>query len=90
MSASGERGMLYLGNTYDLKKDKVTFYQAIRDGKELNVVSAIGHLYTVVKKNKTKTWEYPFWDTKWVPSHEINKKADKGKADFIDFITVEF
>ncbi|MHA1895213.1 MAG: DNA topoisomerase, partial [Candidatus Helarchaeota archaeon] len=68
-----------------LKKDKVTFYKAFRNGRELNIVSAIGHLYTVVKKDRTKTWEYPFWDVKWVPSHEVNK-SDKNKIEFINFI----
>ncbi|NHI91607.1 MAG: DNA topoisomerase I [Candidatus Lokiarchaeota archaeon] len=68
-----------------LKKDKVTFYKAFRNGLELNIVSAIGHLYTVVKKDKSKTWDYPFWDVKWVPSHEVNK-ADKSKVEFIEFI----
>ena len=56
---------------------KVSFYVSYRDGMELVVVSAVGHLYTIVQKRGG--WTYPVYDIKWVPSHRADKRASYTK-----------
>ena len=50
----------------------VPYYVAFRD-KEIFVVSALGHLYTIVDDQKGAN--YPVFKFKWVPKHLIEKKA---------------
>ena len=52
---------------------KVSYYLSYRDGMELVVVSAVGHLYTIVQKRGGYT--YPVYDIKWVPSHRADKRS---------------
>jgi len=54
------------------REGRVTYYLARRGGSELVVVSALGHLYSVVQEGKG--WTYPVFDTKWVPSHVADKR----------------
>jgi len=56
---------------------KVSFYISYRDGIELVVVSAVGHLYTIVQKRGG--WTYPVYDIKWVPSHRADKRSSYTK-----------
>ena len=56
---------------------KVSFYISYRDGMELVVVSAGGHLYTIVQKKGG--WTYPIYDIKWVPSHKADKRSSYTK-----------
>ncbi|MBT3283341.1 DNA topoisomerase I [Candidatus Bathyarchaeota archaeon] len=56
---------------------KVSFYISYRDGMELVVVSAVGHLYTIVQKKGG--WTYPIYDIKWVPSHKADKRSSYTK-----------
>jgi len=44
---------------------------------ELVVVSAVGHLYTIVQKKGG--WTYPIYDIKWVPSHKADKRSSYTK-----------
>ena len=62
---------------------KVSFYVSYRDGMELVVVSAVGHLYTIVQKRGG--WTYPVYDIKWVPSHRADKRASYTKP-YLDAI----
>ncbi|MHA1377282.1 MAG: DNA topoisomerase I [Candidatus Helarchaeota archaeon] len=73
------------GKPKKLKENKVTFYQAKRKGEDLIIVSGIGHLFTVERKDEENKWKYPFWDTKWKATHLTNKKM-KHIKNFIDFI----
>lgn len=52
---------------------KVSFYISLRDGAELIVVSAVGHLYTIVQTKGG--WTYPVFNIKWVPSHKADKRS---------------
>lgn len=52
---------------------KVSFYVSMRDGAELIVVSAVGHLYTIVQTRGG--WTYPMFDIKWAPSHKSDKRS---------------
>ncbi|HUY00873.1 MAG TPA: DNA topoisomerase I [Candidatus Deferrimicrobium sp.] len=62
--------------------NSVTYYQATRDKKELIIVSALGHLYTVEEKKDPgqKGWTYPIFDIKWVPAYEVLKRSKSSKA----------
>ena len=62
---------------------KVSFYISYRDGMELVVVSAVGHLYTIVQKRGG--WTYPVYDIKWVPSHRADKRSSYTKP-YLDAI----
>jgi DNA topoisomerase-1 len=62
---------------------KVSFYVSYRDGMELVVVSAVGHLYTIVQKRGD--WTYPVYDLKWVPSHRADKRSSYTKQ-YLDAI----
>jgi DNA topoisomerase-1 len=53
----------------------VPYYQAYRNG-DLVVVPAIGHLYTVASKEKTKR-DYPVYDYHWVPRYLAERGASK-------------
>lgn len=51
----------------------VPYFKAQRN-KPLIIVSALGHLYTVVQERGRKS-DYPVFDFKWAPRHEAEKKA---------------
>ncbi len=51
---------------------KVGYYELKHEGKDVVVVSAVGHLYTVAEKDK-KGWTYPVFGVEWKPSHEVSK-----------------
>jgi DNA topoisomerase-1 len=52
---------------------KVAFYVSMKDGVELIVVSAVGHLYTIVQTKGG--WTYPVFDITWTPSHKADKRS---------------
>jgi DNA topoisomerase-1 len=56
---------------------KVSFYVSMRDGAELIVVSAVGHLYTIVQTKGG--WTYPVFNIKWIPSHKADKRSSYTK-----------
>ncbi len=51
----------------------VPYFKATRD-KPLTIVSALGHLYTVVQESGRKS-DYPVFNYRWAPRHEAEKKA---------------
>ena len=53
----------------------VTFYQAYRNG-DMVVVPALGHLYTVASKERTKR-DYPVFDYHWVPRYLAERGTSK-------------
>jgi len=55
----------------------VPYYEVERDGQELVVVSAVGHIYTLRQKDGERG--YPVFDIEWAPSHEVEKGADYTK-----------
>lgn len=62
---------------------KVSFYVAYNGEDELIVVSAIGHLYTIVQTRGG--WTYPVFDIKWVPSYRADKRS-KFTKQYLDAI----
>lgn len=51
----------------------VPYYEFERDGNELLVVPALGHLFTL--KNKEPIRDYPMYDIDWVPKYEANNTS---------------
>ncbi len=56
----------------------VPYYEFERDGKEMIVVPALGHLFTL--KNLKPMHDYPFYDIDWVPTYEANRRAERARA----------
>lgn len=72
----------------DSKPQKITekgvnYYKVLHDSKEILVVSAVGHLFTVAEKEKS--YKYPSFDIEWVASHKKNKDASYTKK-YLDVI----
>lgn len=61
----------------------VPYYIARRGREDLIIVSALGHLYTIVQDGGG--WTYPTFDFRWVPVHEADKKLARTK-NFIGVI----
>jgi len=55
------------------KINGVTIYKLSHKGKDIVIVSAVGHLYSLTEKNKT--FKYPVFDIEWKPLADIDKKA---------------
>jgi DNA topoisomerase-1 len=52
----------------------VPYYEAYNKGN-LVVVPALGHLYTIASRQKTR--EYPVFEYQWVPLHQAERKASR-------------
>ncbi|PVX25987.1 MAG: DNA topoisomerase I [Candidatus Bathyarchaeum sp.] len=61
------------GKPKHLKKNGVPYFIAQRD-RNLVVVPAIGHLYTIVQE-KGKRSSYPVFNFRWAPRHLADRKA---------------
>lgn len=57
-----------------IKEGKVSYYHLTHNGKEIYVVCAVGHLFTVTEAVKAG-WKYPVFDIKWAASSEANKES---------------
>ncbi len=55
----------------------VPYYQAYRDGN-IVVVPALGHLYTIMSKQKGHS--YPVFDYQWVPRYQAERGASRIRA----------
>lgn len=57
-----------------LKKVKgVAYYELTHKGKDILVGCAVGHLFGLAEKKKSKGFAYPVFDIEWVPTHTIGK-----------------
>ena len=61
------------GTPKNIKENGVTYFVANRD-RELVVVPALGHLYTIVHERGTRS-DYPVFNFKWTPRHLAERKA---------------
>jgi len=59
------------------------YYEFERDGKQILVSSALGHLFTL--KNLRPMKEYPVYDIDWMPTYKVDKKAARTKS-FVEAI----
>lgn len=68
------------------KNNGVTTYRLQHKGKDISIVAAAGHLYTVMEKKKS--FVYPSYDIEWVPSFKAGKDNAFSKK-FLDVIKKE-
>ena len=61
----------------------VPYYEFKHGGKQMVVIPALGHLFTL--KNLQPMRDYPFYDIDWVPSHEADRKAKRTQV-FVEAI----
>ncbi len=54
-----------------MRNGRVQYHVAKREGSELLVVSALGHLYALTQVGGG--WTYPVYEMKWVPASQVNR-----------------
>ncbi len=62
-----------LGSAKKLKESGVNYYQVTRNGKNILVASAVGHLYGLGEKGG-ESWTYPVFDTEWKATWKTSKE----------------
>jgi len=70
------------GNVTRKAKGNVSYYEIEKDGKQIVVAPAVGHIYTLAQKDGSRG--YPVFDIEWVPSY----KASKGAAFTKPYLTL--
>lgn len=63
--------------------DGASYYETTTDGREVTIAPAVGHVYTLVEKKKTR--KYPVFDIEWVPAYKASKAAAYTKA-YVDLL----
>ncbi|ABR54069.1 DNA topoisomerase I [Methanococcus vannielii SB] len=63
-----------LGKPKKKSHNSVPYYELERNGEDIIVASAVGHLYTLQEKEKTKFGDYPVYDIEWVPASTLDDK----------------
>ena len=59
---------------------KVKYWELKKDSKDITVVSAVGHLYSLTPNNpKDKV----YFDLHWAPAYEVNKKGSGFTKDYV-------
>ena len=61
------------GTPNEVKKRGASYYESTRNGDNLIVVYALGHLFEL--RQTEKGWKYPRLSAEWVPKYEVDKKA---------------
>jgi DNA topoisomerase I len=76
--SSAEKIATALADSKPKKKSEgqVSYYELTHNGKPIKICSAVGHLFTVVEKEKKEGWTYPIFDLKWEQSSKASKAAD--------------
>ncbi|MBU1135412.1 MAG: DNA topoisomerase I [Nanoarchaeota archaeon] len=76
-------------------KGKISYYKIKRGGKDIMIVSAVGHLFVMDEKDTKVKWSYPVFDVDWKPTYlrkgnlwakpyfDNIKSLVKGASDFI-------
>lgn len=74
-----------LADSKPLKKNEkgVPYYILTHKGKDIVVVSAVGHVYSLTEKKKSYT--YPSYDIHWVEAASVDKNAAYSKK-YVDVI----
>ena len=67
------------GEIDEMKEGGVGYYRIRRKGKDLVVVSAAGHLFSLTQKEKSAVWTYPVFSVEWKPTWESNRMAGWSK-----------
>ncbi|OYT32197.1 DNA topoisomerase I [Candidatus Woesearchaeota archaeon ex4484_78] len=53
----------------------VTYYRIKHNKKNIIIGAAVGHLFGLAEKEKTKGFKYPVFDIEWEPAFKISKSA---------------
>ncbi|MBT6995586.1 DNA topoisomerase I [Candidatus Woesearchaeota archaeon] len=71
-----------LGDSKPIKKTKgkSVYYEITRNKKEILVGCAVGHLFGLAEKIKSKWGTYPIFDIEWKPKADIDKNAKYTKS----------
>ncbi len=62
-----------------LTNQGVAYYTLTHKGKDILVACAVGHLFGLTEKVKSKNFAYPVFDIEWKPTFEIYKGAAYAK-----------
>ncbi|MFH1432925.1 MAG: DNA topoisomerase I [archaeon] len=65
------------GTVRNEKKRGIEYHEFKRNGKDIVVVPAVGHLYGL--RQISKNWIYPIFDVEWAPTSDIDKNASYSK-----------
>ncbi|MBD3361378.1 DNA topoisomerase I [Candidatus Woesearchaeota archaeon] len=60
----------------------VPYYKVTHGNRDLVIGCAVGHLFGLAEKVKSKGFKYPVFDIEWVPNYEVSKSADFSKKYF--------
>ncbi len=52
----------------------VSFYEIVRDGRKIVVVSSVGHLFSLDSVDGKRGWYYPVFEARWKPRYELKKE----------------
>jgi DNA topoisomerase-1 len=63
------------GEPDEIKGDGASYFRIRRKGRELVVVSAAGHLFSLSEKERSAVWTYPVFSVEWKPTWESNRAA---------------
>ncbi len=66
-------GAISNGDSVEKELNGVPYYEFSRDGEEIVVVPALGHLFTL--KNTKPMKDYPMYEVEWVPKYEANNTS---------------
>ena len=59
------------GDCEKLERDGAPYYRFKRDGKDIVVAPAVGHLFVLSEADRKAKWSYPVYDVKWIPTIEL-------------------
>ncbi|MBI5227702.1 DNA topoisomerase I [Candidatus Micrarchaeota archaeon] len=62
----------------------ISYYELERDGEEIFVAPAVGHVFTLVEKQKGSG--YPSFDIEWVPAYKANPKIAAYTKPYIELL----
>src|SRR3989338_2182391 len=60
----------------------VAYYKVTKGKKDIIVGCAVGHLFGLAEKEKSKSFSYPVFDIEWKPVFETSKEASFSKKYF--------
>ncbi|PIN75657.1 DNA topoisomerase I [Candidatus Woesearchaeota archaeon CG10_big_fil_rev_8_21_14_0_10_37_12] len=66
-----------LSDSKPVKKDikGVPYYELTHNKKDIVVGCAVGHLFGLAEKEKSKGFKYPVFDIEWKPNYEVSKSS---------------
>jgi DNA topoisomerase-1 len=73
------------GRTKRRTVEGVPIYRFERDGRDLTVVPALGHLYAV--SQQSVGWSFPLFNLCWVPIYEVSRKRGRRMRAWIGVIS---